>query len=451
MLTRRHFIQRTGIALTGSALLSSLSRAGYAETVSGDYKALVCLFLNGGNDGNNLLIPLDGEGYAQYAAIRGSSSGINIPQENWLRIMSANQGGREFGLHPSLTGLKALYDSGSAALLCNVGTLQQPLTRDQYRAGQGRPPNLFSHLDQVLQWQSGSGGSASRPSGWGGRLADASGGLFNAETSFPMLASMSGVNLFTTGLQAGVIAPGSSSLRGFGTSAAAKARYDALRKIESLDIGKSTLIQAKNRITGAAIDNLSTLNSALANLPALNTVFPSSSLGNQLQMVARMIALRDVLGLKRQIFYCSLGGFDTHSNQLSTQASLLGTLDAALSAFHAATVELGVEQAVTSFTLSDFGRTFKPSAGGGSDHGWGSHHLLIGGAVNGGDLYGRYPSLIPGGVDDADTEGRWIPTTAVDEYGAQLARWFGISNVAELFPNLGLFDAMRSDLGFVRA
>lgn len=449
MLTRRHFIQRTGAALTGSALLSALSRAGYAQTPPADYKALVCLFLNGGNDGNNLLIPLDDEGYAQYEAVRGSSSGINISQESWLPIMSASQGGRNFGLHPSLKGLKGLYDSGRAGLLCNVGTLQQPLTRVQYRAGQGRPPNLFSHLDQVLQWQAGSGGSVARPSGWGGRLADANGSRFNGETSFPMLASLSGVNLFTTGLAAGVIAPGSSSLRGFGTSAASKSRYEALRKIESLDDGRSALIQAKNRITGAAIDNLSVLNSALDSLPALSTVFPTSSLGQQLQTVARMIALRDVLGLRRQIFYCSLGGFDTHANQLSTQASLLATLDAALSAFHAATVELDVEQAVTSFTLSDFGRTFKPSAGGGSDHGWGSHHLLVGGAVNGGDLYGRYPSLIPGGDDDADSEGRWIPTTSVDEYGAQLARWFGAGDLSALFPNIGNFDASRTDLGFM--
>lgn len=451
MLTRRHFIQRTGAALTGSALLSALSRAAYAQSSTADYKALVCLFLNGGNDGNNLLIPLEDGGYAQYEAVRGTNSGINIPQDHWLQIKSASQGGRYFGLHPSLKGLQGLYETGRAGLLCNVGTLQQPLTRDQYRSGQGRPPNLFSHLDQVLQWQAGSGGSASRPSGWGGRWADANGSQFNGGSSFPMLASLSGVNLFTTGLEAGVIAPGSSSLRGFGTSAASKSRYDALRKIESLDVGRSALIQAKNRITGAAIDNLSILNSALDALPALTTVFPTSSLGKQLETVARMIALRDVLGLKRQIFYCSLGGFDTHTNQLSTQASLLETLDTALLAFHAATVEMGVEQAVTSFTLSDFGRTFKASAGGGSDHGWGSHHLLVGGAVNGGDLYGRYPSLIPGGGDDADSEGRWIPTTSVDEYGAQLARWFGAGDVSTLFPNLKLFDATRSDLGFMRS
>ncbi len=449
MLTRRHFIKNTGLALTGSALLASLGRVGYAEAAGADYKALVCLFLNGGNDGNHLLAPLDAEGYASYAAIRGAGSGINIPQGEWLPITAASQGGRSFGLHPNLKGLKSLYDSGNAALLCNVGTLLEPLTRDQFRAGKGRPPNLYSHLDQVLQWQAGSGGSASRPSGWGGRLADVSGPQFNGVTKFPMLASLSGVNLFTTGLQSGVIAPGSSSLRGFSTSTASKARYDALRKIEALGIS-SSLGRAKNLITGAAIDNLATLNTALDASPALNTVFPASALGKQLQTVARMIALRDVLGLRRQVFFCSLGGFDTHTNQLSTQGSLLQDVDASLTAFHAAMIEQGVDQNVTSFTLSDFGRTFVPSAGAGSDHGWGSHHLLVGGAVNGGNLYGRYPNLIVGGADDADDEGRWIPTTSVDEYGAQLARWFGVSDLASLFPNMGHFDAARTDLGFMR-
>lgn len=448
MPTRRHFLKQAGLALTGSSLLFHLNRLAHAGEASGDYRALVCLFLYGGNDANNMLIPLDTGGYGQYSAVRGVSSGINIPQANWLPIHSQTQGARAFGLHPDLKGIKALYDQGRAAALCNVGTLLKPLSRSEYRSGIGRPANLFSHLDQVNQWQTASANTGLRPSGWGGRLADASRSLSSGSGSFPLLASLSGVNLFTTGLREEVIAPGSSSLKGFNSSAASQARYDALRKLETLNAG-NTLMSAKNLITGKAIDHVATLNTALATLPALGTTFPTSSLGKQLETVARMIALREVLGLKRQVFFCSLGGFDTHTNQLSAQSSLFQTLDTALTAFHTEVSNLGLDRQVTSFTLSDFGRTFKPSSGAGSDHGWGSHHFIMGGAVKGGDLYGRYPSLTPGDSDDADTEGRWIPSTSVDEYGKQLALWFGINDLSQVFPNLDYFDSTRTDLDFM--
>lgn len=446
MFTRRRFIKNTGIALTASALISDLGRLSLAQAASDDYKALVCVFLTGGNDSNNLLIPIDIE-YAAYSATRSSASGVNIPQSNLLPILAPSHMGKTFGVHPAMMGFKSLYERGRAAFVCNTGPLLQPINRLQYKAGIGLPDNLFSHQDQVQLWQGALGMSTSRPSGWGGRLAEAVGPRLNIGSNFPMLMSLSGVNMFTTAQNADVIAPGAIGLKGF-NALDSKDRYDAMRALEKIDYG-SSLIKAKNTLTGAAIDNMATLQALLGTQPQINTAFPSSDLGDQLKTVARMIALRDMLGLKRQVFFCSLGGFDTHSNQLSRQTALFQNLDASLLAFYNATIELGVEQRVTSFTLSDFGRTFKPTSGGGSDHGWGSHHMVIGGSVNGGNLYGKYPALILGGADDADDEGRWIPTTSVDEYGAQLALWFGASNLSGIFPNIDNFNSSRADLSFM--
>jgi uncharacterized protein (DUF1501 family) len=256
------------------------------------------------------------------------------------------------------------------------------------------------------------------------------------------------VNLFTQGAVSSVIAPNASSLKGFNTSAASVARYRAMRQLETLSSG-NVLIKAKNSITGKAIDSLDTLTKATASVPALTTVFPGSSLGGQLKNIATMIAARGTLGVQRQVFFCSLGGFDTHSAQLNTQAGLFKDLADSLKAFQDATIELGVDQAVTAFTLSDFGRTFLPSANAGSDHGWGSHHLILGGAVKGGDIYGKYPTLKLAGPDDADSEGRWIPSTSVEEYAYPLVRWFGLSDPKVVLPNLSAFDLTRKDLDFM--
>lgn len=443
-MDRRQFILRSGHALGATALLSGLGQLRVAEAA--DYKALVCVFLFGGNDGNNTLIPLDTQGYGQYAAIRPASSNLNIPQANWLPIGAA---GKSFGLHPSLTGIQGLYNQGRVAWVANVGTLVQPTTRGQYIArGVPVPSNLFSHSDQQYQWQTAATSAFPNPTGWGGRLGDLLAPVYNAGSTFPTLTNMNGVTMFTRGLSAGVISPGPSSLQGFGSSAADQARYGALRGIQSLSSGFS-LINALNGMTGSGIDATYQLNQALAAQAVLTTPFPGSALGNQLKGVANIIAARAALGNSRQIFFCGINGFDTHTNQLSTQANLLADLDASLKAFHSATVELGVESAVTTFTHSDFGRTFQPTAGGGSDHAWGSHHLIMGGGVRGGNLYGQYPTLQVSGPDDADNEGRWVPTTSVSEFVYPLIRWFGATNIQQVLPQLANFNVGRTDLNYL--
>ena len=447
MLTRRCFLKQSGVAFTGAAILSVLGKVGMAKAAAEDYKSLVCIFLSGGNDSNNLLIPIGAE-YGAYELVRGRNSNLNIPMANWLPILSQNHSGRIFGLHPAMTGIKSLYEQGRAAILLNTGTLVHPIIRADYQSGIAIPDNLFSHQDQTQQWQTGSWTSELRKSGWGGRLAETVGPLMNVGANFPMLMSMNGNNLFNTAQNANEIAPGAINLKGFNQLSSLD-RRSAMRNLESLEYGLS-LVKAKNYLTGTAIDNMATLETLLGTSSPLSTLFPLSNIGYQLKMVASIISLRNLLGLKRQVFFCSMDGFDTHSNQLSTQAGLFQNLDAALLAFYEATIELGIDQSVTSFTLSDFGRTFKPTSTGGSDHGWGSHHMIIGGAVNGGNLYGNYPTLSLGGPDDTDDEGRWIPTVSVDEYGAQLARWFGASDPSNIFPNINNFDKNRTDINFMK-
>ncbi len=446
MRSRRQFFREIGCGLGGFAFLSRvgwLSRLEAAVAAgASDYRALVCLFLFGGNDGNNTVVPYDD--YASYQQVRGSA--INIPKTELLQIAAPSQGAT-FGLHPALAEVQSLYAQGKAAILTNVGTLVQRITRSEYLAGGPRPDSLYSHSDQQGQWQSAivRGTDPTSQSGWGGRTADAAAGL--AGGAFPMVVSVAGIPLFTTGASSRPFVPG-SGLQGYGTDALAKARYTALRALLTLDTS-NTLVSAAGAIGASAIDNSNTLNAALAAAPALATPFPPSSLGKQFQQIARILSVRSALGMKRQIFFASLNGFDTHTDELATQQTLLTEVSQALGAFYAATVELGIADAVTTFTLSDFGRTFEPASGGGTDHAWGSHHFIVGGAVKGGDFYGTYPTLALAGPDDASFEGRWIPTTAVDEYGATLAQWFGVSGagLSSVFPNLGRFAS--GGLGFM--
>lgn len=445
-MKRRQFLQKTAHSLGAFALASTLG--GFRVARAQDYKALVCIFLYGGNDSNHLLIPLDDLGFAEYAAVRTPTSGLHIPRANWLPIAGVGQGDRPFGLHPSLPNLKAAYDSRRLAFVANVGPLAQPLTRAQYRSGQALVPDqLFSHLDQQTLWHSALTGPAAVPTGWGGRLADEATDRFPASSGFPMLVDLSGTSLFTRGIKAPSVA-GPQNLQGFGTSASAQARYAAFRDLMTLETG-STLASQLNAQMAQGIEASLLMSRALSTPSTLTTVFPSGSLSSQLKTVASLISAREALGVQRQIFFCSLGGFDTHSAQLGAQASLFAGLDGALHAFLQATQELGVEQQVTTFTQSDFGRTFQPTSAGGSDHAWGSHHLVAGGAVVGGQIFGRYPRLILGGEDDADDEGRWIPGVSVSEFAAPLMRWFGATNVAAVLPELSRFKNNRSDLSFL--
>lgn len=452
-MNRRKFLLRAGHGFGALSLASGLSRLRIAKADPG-YKALVCVFLYGGNDGNHLFIPLDAEGYGQYAQVRTPTSGLNIPNPSsnassnpsWLPMQGSDLSGRPFGMHPSLVGTKTLFDSSRLAWVANVGTLSQPLTRADYLRGAKAPESLFSHLDQQNEWQSALSSPQARPTGWGGRLADSTLTL-NAGSRLPMLIDLSGVSLFSRGLVTQGIS-GPTTLQGFGSSQSAQARYATYQSLQALKDGGS-LVGKLNQLTFQGEDAAQLLGQATASPVTLQTVFPSGSLGTQLKTVASLIAARATLGINRQIFFCSLGGFDTHTAQLGTQASLLTTLDQALKAFYDATVELGVDAQVTSFTHSDFGRTFQPTAGAGSDHGWGSHHLVMGGAVLGGHIYGRYPSLVLGGADDADNEGRWIPSTSVSEFVAPLARWFGAANLNEVLPQLANFNSSRTDLAFL--
>ncbi|MDD5037159.1 MAG: DUF1501 domain-containing protein [Methylococcaceae bacterium] len=457
--SRRTFLKHSGCALSAAALLSSFRSLAAtqsfaaASAVGGGYRALVCVFLYGGNDGNNMVIPYDN--YAAYSAVRGTTAQLNIPQSDLLPIKAASQGSQLFGLHPDMPELQRLYQNKKLAVLCNVGTLVQPLTRQQYLQGAPRPDQLFSHSDQQMQWQTGVT-SANQPlslSGWGGRTADDLAPLYTSG-ALPMVITTSGNSPFTLGRSTQPFKPG-ATLAGFPNPPESDLRYNALRQILSKTQAK-TLPDAVNQEVISAIGYSDALNAALNPPPTLDTVFPKTRLGDQLLEVARIIAVRSKLNMQRQIFFVSMNGFDTHTNQLNSQGSpergagdLLLQLSQALAAFYNATVELGVADQVTSFTLSDFGRTFHPTTGGGSDHAWGSHHFILGDGVKGGDFYGKFPTLELSGPDDAGGEGRWIPTVSVDQYAATLVTWLGLdqSKVPVIFPNITNFSS--PDLGFM--
>jgi uncharacterized protein (DUF1501 family) len=453
IITRRRFLETLSCGgavsalstIQGLGLTSALAQAAPLQ----DYKALVCVYLSGGNDANNMVIPADTAGYNLYASARGGATGIAIPQ-NQLIPVNPKSGGA-YGLHPKFADLKPVWDAGKLAVMCNVGTLLEPLTKADYTtAKKARPDQLFSHSDQSAQWLTGVSDDFSR-TGWGGRLADIVGPT-NAK-NFPLITSIAGASLFTVGQTPRAIAipsTGSFGLGGFNTSAASVARLKALRDINDLGSANDFVREADDVLAQAlgAGDIINPIITA-----ANTTITPlfanaKTSIGNQLQQVAKLIEARNTIGLKRQVFYVSLGGFDTHTNELNTHDNLYGQLIAALKAFYDATVQMGVASQVTAFTMSDFGRTLKQASGGGSDHGWGNHHLIMGGSVNG-DFYGKFPNQMLGGPDDVSTNGRWIPTTGVAQYGATLARWFGVaqSDMATVFPNIARFS--NTNLGFM--
>jgi uncharacterized protein (DUF1501 family) len=429
---------------------SSFSRFGLVNALAqtpGDFRALVCIFLFGGNDANNLLVPMDPAGYANYLNIRQpvASGGLALSQGSLLPITSKTQqvGTTAFGLHPSTPELQGLFAKGQLTLLGNVGTLVAPTTRAQYMAStQTVPANLFSHEDQQLQMQTAAPDSFAS-TGWAGRVADAVQPVFNSDSIFPPITSVAGSAIFCTGNQTQpyAIFPGSTpGLDGFDSSAPSQARLQALQQLLTFDTGVS-MIQAASTITSNSLADSQTLSGALAASGNLATVFPKTGLGAQLLQVAQILKVRSALSLSRQIFFCSLGGFDTHGAQIMTQQALFTQLSQAMNAFYNATVEIGLAQQVTSFTLSDFSRTFQPASGGGTDHAWGGVQLIMGGAVQGGDIYGTLPTFALGGPDDSGNNGRWIPTTSIDQYGATLASWFGVpaGSLPTIFPNLSNF------------
>ena len=455
-LTRRKFIGNACAAVGATGLLSALAQlrmigavAGdAARTTSGssDYKALVCVFLYGGNDSNNVVIPYDNSSYNIYAAAR---TALALPQANLLPITPASYSdGRKWSLHPAFVEVQSLFNAGTLGIMGNTGTLTAPVTLSQYNAGTGSvPPQLFSHADQQVQWQSSIPDQPFQ-TGWGGRLADMVEAL-NTNTQISMSISVAGQNSFQVGntvSQYAVSPSGAVTISGTTGSTLNTTRYATQQNL--LNQQEANLFQAAfANLTGSAISDSTLLTSILTNATTLQTKFPNTSLATQLQMIARLISAAPQLGLKRQVFFASLGGWDLHTGELPAHVTLLAQVSQALNAFNNATVELGVANQVTTFTASDFSRTFNTN-GDGSDHGWGSHHLVMGGAVKGGDIYGKMPSLILGGPDDTG-RGRWIPSTSVDQYSATLASWFGVSatNLPTVLPNIGRFAS--SNLGFM--
>jgi uncharacterized protein (DUF1501 family) len=462
-ITRRDFLRSSACAAGGVALASSIDTFGVVHALTpqaaSDYKALVCIFMNGGNDGNNMLVSLDQ--YNDYSNAR-STAGLAIAQASLLPVSPVSGG--SYGFHPNMPELRDLFNQGKLAVLCNNGPLVEPLTRTTYQNGTGKKPlQLFSHSDQVQLFQTAIANAVSQ-TGWGGRLADRTTGL-NGAATFPSNVSIAGVNLLLSGVDTRQLAVADSGtplanvldLSLSGTTAERTSRLASFNELRTLD-NEFKLVKAASDIRSSSIQTDNALSSVN---PTLTTVFPNTSLGRQLKQVALLIkACIDPLAginMKRQIFFTQIGGFDTHSAEIGGQGSLLTQVSQAINAFYAATVELGVQDKVTTFTMSDFGRTLQPAGTGvatvGTDHAWGNHQLIVGGSVLGHTLYGAYPTLALGGPDDADggsnPRGRWIPTTSVEQYAATLALWYGLStaDLPAVFPLIDHFAT--PNLGFL--
>ena len=450
-LTRRSFA-KLGFG-AGLGWLGGLGPIPAARgAVNPDYKALVCIFLAGGNDGHNTIVPLTigGSPVADYVNSRQT---IALPSTNAksllpISVAQPNPYGSAFGLHPSLAKLAGLYGSGRMAVVANTGLLDAPLTRAQFQSQKsGNSTNMFSHSDQTTLVQTGlaTGGDGS---GWGGRLADLA---QPSGRELPLSSvSLDYSSVFATGrrVQATRIIPGNNfSQYALGYLGPTDPRVVAQTNLLAQSTQLS-LVDKANETMQRALELNKILTSAGTAAPI--NAFPASPIGQQLGEVARIIKISGNLGLTRQVFYCKHFGYDTHGGQDWTHARLLADLDAAVDAFQRELNDMQAADKVTTFTSSEFGRTLQPS-GTGSDHGWGGHQFVIGGGVNGGKFYGQFPTLALGGPDDANTRGVLIPTTSVAQVGATLAAWFGTPQAAlgNLFPNLAAFPADQQNLGFM--
>ena len=449
ILNRREFLKTSSAA----AIFAATPGLAFSQVIGSsasfaDYRALVCVFLFGGNDSYNMLVPRSDAAYAVYAASRQK---LALAQQDLLPINPVTGDGVQYGLHPSMTALQDVFEqSGAAAFVTNVGPLIEPTTKDQFFSKSvALPPQLFSHNDQQDQWSSLKGNATSK-TGWAGRMAD----LIRTGVSGQQMAtnaSLFGSNLFQSADEtvAYVMGPeGPVQFEGFSTDPGSLFYEQRVAFQRIVDAGYASIYERGFAdIQNRAIQAADTVSNAIASAPPMATVFPQSQLGTQLATVVRLIAVRDELQMQRQVFFVAAGGFDSHDNQIDDQPDLLGGVSDAMAAFYSATVELGISDSVTSFTQSDFGRTLT-SNGDGTDHAWGGNQLVLGGAVRGRDLYGSYPLLQIGGDEDV-SGGRMIPSTSADQYAATLAKWFGIAD-AELdvvAPNLANF-ALR-DLGFM--
>jgi uncharacterized protein (DUF1501 family) len=435
-----------GATLSSAAALYSWTgtRRAMAATPA-DYKALVCVLLNGGNNGFNWFVPTSNAAYASYALSR---TNLALAQNTLLPLNGIASDGNTYGLHPSCPELQTLFNQGNVAVVCNVGTLVKPTTAVQAIAGAvPLPPQLFSHADQLTEWMTAYPQSLERY-GWAGRIAD----LFASQGTTDNLAfniSVGGSNYWQEGkttipytlgingaptLDASTMSSFRGGLRVQATNALISQASSDANPFVSQYAGIETNAAAKVGLVSAA----------LGAAGDLATVFPAASPGDwslsqQLHEVARVIKASSQIGDSRQIFFVEIGGFDTHNDELATQQQLLRFVSTYLSVFNTAMKEINMQNNVTTFTMSDFGRTLSSNANG-SDHGWGNHQIIMGGAVAGGKYYGTMPSLLLGGADDFGS-GRVVPSTSCDQFAATLARWFGVSStqLPTLFPNLSNF------------
>lgn len=458
-LNRRAFLRRSAcLAAVSSASSFALGLVAAGEaaafTSGGGYKALVCVFLNGGNDHANTLIPIDNPNYSRYASIR---KGVAIAQ-NKLAATTLSQPSDqvltdyiEYALAPTMPRLKSLFDQGRMAPILNVGPLIVPLTRAQYQssntASYPRPPKLFSHNDQQSTWQSFSPEGA--PSGWGGRLGDLAMSS-NANSMFTTINAtgnavfLSGEKVapFKVSPDGALTMPSIETGRLFGSAAAGEALRTLIGNHHS-HVFEQDYAQMVHR----SIEYNAFVNEALAGAKLSTSFSPVNPLAIQLEIVAKLIASRQNLSVNRQIFMVSLGGFDNHTGLVGKHEGQLGLVDGAIGSFQAAMDELGTADQVTTFTASDFGRTLAIN-GDGTDHGWGGHHFVIGGAVEGGRFFGTAPHISVQ-TDDQVGRGRLLPSTSVDQYVSTLALWFGVapSELHLIAPNIGSFAGY--DLGFM--
>lgn len=454
--SRRAFLKRSaalGIAGSAGTFATQLAAIGEAAAATAsDYKALVCVFLYGGNDYANTLPPYDQASWDLYNTARpGLAYARDTLAATALNPAVALPGARQYALAPAMASLIPVFDAGRMAVILNVGTLMQPTTKAQYQAKSvPLPPKLFSHNDQQSFWQASNPEGAN--SGWGGRIGD----LFQSGNGSATLTCINttGNAVYLTGRQAIQYSVGTSGpVALINNASTLYSSATAAATLRSLMAASSTqLLQNEHAIIGKrALDTYSQVTGALAGAPASNfPLFPTgNSLADQLRMVARMISVSQELGARRQVFMASLGGFDLHDNLPGTQPTLLGRVADAIRAFYDTTVALGVADKVTLFTGSDFGRTLTPNSDG-SDHGWGSMHFVVGGAVNGRRLYGTPPEIGSNTPDDVG-QGRLLPTIGVDQYAATMASWFGVSNgdMPTVLPNIGNYNASAWNLGFV--
>ncbi len=436
-MDRRTFMRTLGMAGASQLgvvnSLSNMRAYAQASAMPNSYKALVCVFLFGGNDSNNLLVPLDSASVQLYNANRGT---VGLPANSFLGL-----GNGAYGIHPSMPRTQSLFNNGQAAFLANVGTLVAPVTKQQYTTETAQlPQSLMSHPDQVTLAQTALGQSSINQ-GWGGSIAD----TFTAGTGgvIPMCMSLSSTTPFINGpVTNGLLPPTNSGSylcetlgRYCGDRNEGMASLLALQDPNRLVAADQQILLAMQR-AGATYAQI------MANAPSLKTTF-AQGLPSQLGQIASIIQMQQAFGANRQIFFVALSSFDTHGNQLATQASLLQQLDQGLSSFAQALQEIGMYDNVTTFTLSDFSRTLQGNSSGGTDHAWGGHQILMGGAVKGGAVYGKYQNLDPHGPDDIGLgDGRWIPTTSVSQMGATLATWFGLTQaeLSTVFPLLSNFS-----------